>query len=259
MTVKLSFPFAAIPEWVLYHPGLDALDVRVYGVLWRHGEQSYPGHDRIGALVGKSHDSVARSLNRLAKVGAIRVEPRYRDDGGRTTNLYTIAGEAPMPPVSRTDASTVAAEAPTPAPRTDASGTIAMVEREQLNDTPSARAEAAPLALALPEEEPGLWEAFWRAYPRKVGKPDAFKAWKAVAAHKGGAGPEAERVMEGLVPWLRYWQARAEPEYVPHPATWLRQRRWEDAPPPVGRRAGRKDVAAVGAAMTFDSDGNLVG
>ena len=66
------------------------------------------------------------------------------------------------------------------------------------------------------------FEKFWAAYPRKVAKPNALKAWRAAKVNP-------EFVMDGLAKftasddWLRDGG-----KYVPHPATWLNQRRWED-------------------------------
>lgn len=74
------------------------------------------------------------------------------------------------------------------------------------------------------------FDAFWRAYPRKVGKPKAQSAWKSVSK-------DAVAVMIGLARWTVYWIARNEPEFIPHPTTWLNQRRWEDDPPPVTKRS----------------------
>lgn len=74
------------------------------------------------------------------------------------------------------------------------------------------------------ESEPdALFLAFYNAYPRKVGKPNALKAWKkfkvdAELAAKIMASLEAHKQ-------TRQWQNK---EYIPHPATWLNQERWED-------------------------------
>lgn len=70
------------------------------------------------------------------------------------------------------------------------------------------------------------FEEFWRTYPRKVGKPQARKAWSKLNGHR-------EAVVPGLVPWARYWSERAEPQFIPHPATWLNREGWNDEPPPL--------------------------
>jgi hypothetical protein len=65
---------------------------------------------------------------------------------------------------------------------------------------------------------------FWDAYPRKTAKGAAWKAWPPAAAH-------LEAILDALA-WQRLsadWQ-RDGGAYVPHPATWLNARRWEDEP-----------------------------
>jgi len=64
---------------------------------------------------------------------------------------------------------------------------------------------------------------FWQAYPRKVAKPAAEKAWRKVAA-------EADAIMAGLGRAVGSEQWRKDGgQFIPHPATWLNGRRWEDS------------------------------
>jgi len=71
----------------------------------------------------------------------------------------------------------------------------------------------------------GEFEKFWKEYPRKVGKRAAQKAWK-----KNGM-PGIDKILEAIV------QQRASPQwnteggrFIPNPATWLNQGRWDDEP-----------------------------
>lgn len=70
-----------------------------------------------------------------------------------------------------------------------------------------------------------LFDAFWLAYPRKVAKPEALKAWVK-------AKPDAElaeKIMAGLeaAKRSRDW-TKEDGQYIPYPAAWLNKRRWED-------------------------------
>ena len=68
------------------------------------------------------------------------------------------------------------------------------------------------------------FDDFWAAYPRRKGKGAARKAWeKAVNL----ATPE--KIMAGLEANMVDLKAN-QPQYQPHPATWLNQERWEDVP-----------------------------
>lgn len=76
-------------------------------------------------------------------------------------------------------------------------------------NTPSAAADDA-------------FNEWWALYPRKVGKSEARKVWaKAVKA------ASEQAVLDGLKRQLPDLKA-SEERFRPHPATWLRQGRWED-------------------------------
>lgn len=87
-----------------------------------------------------------------------------------------------------------------------------------------------------------LFDRFWGAYPRKVSKADARKAFAKL-------NPDAALVEDMLraLDWQKHlpeW-TKDGGRFVPYPATWLNARRWEDeqgssptAPEPEG--GGRK-------------------
>jgi len=67
--------------------------------------------------------------------------------------------------------------------------------------------------------------AFWTAYPRKVGKPAALRAWNATRS----ARPPIEQLLAILDGHRRLPQwVKDAGQYVPHPSTWLNQHRWAD-------------------------------
>ena len=72
-------------------------------------------------------------------------------------------------------------------------------------------------------EKPGF-DAFWKAYPKRVSKVMARKAWNRI--------PWIEEhyfeVIEAVEGWKQtdQWQ---DPQFIPYPATFLNQRRWEGA------------------------------
>ena len=75
-----------------------------------------------------------------------------------------------------------------------------------------------------PPTESGFDE-FWQSYPRKVGKKAAQNAWKRL---KPNAALRI-KIMEALQEQKasQRWQ-KEEGRYIPNPATWLHQERWED-------------------------------
>ena len=72
-----------------------------------------------------------------------------------------------------------------------------------------------------------LFDKFWSEYPRKVGKGDAHKAWDKLKLTVDSALPDIIfAALEQQKGWDQ-WQ-REGGRYIPHPATWLNQQRWED-------------------------------
>jgi len=133
VSVLLGYKFAAIPEWVLYHPDLTAEDVRVFGVLARYGNDIRPSRQTIADAIRKSPDTVDRCISRLRKVGAIMVERRYEGDT-RLPNRYYLAGDTPAAG-SRTVAATPS--------RTDAATPAAPLRQEREQDNESKNNESA--------------------------------------------------------------------------------------------------------------------
>lgn len=71
---------------------------------------------------------------------------------------------------------------------------------------------------------PGF-RSFWSVYPKRVGKGEAFRAWR-----KAKCEEVSEVVVQAVREQLPYLN-REGGEFTPLPATWLKQRRWEDSPP----------------------------
>ncbi|KKL62318.1 hypothetical protein LCGC14_2186380, partial [marine sediment metagenome] len=100
-----------------------------------------------------------------------------------------------------------------------------------------ARATARATDKAKAKENPAQaspslvgFEAFWNAYPRKVGKPAAIRTWKKTWSKPNPVASDG--IMAGLERWKQteQWQ---NPQFIPYPATFLNQRRWEDEPPEI--------------------------
>lgn len=67
------------------------------------------------------------------------------------------------------------------------------------------------------------FDQFYNLYPRKVQKERAKKSWKKLNK------TDKVNAMDGLNAYIKYWNnKKVEKEFVPHPATWLNGRSWED-------------------------------
>ena len=69
------------------------------------------------------------------------------------------------------------------------------------------------------------FEKFWKAYPRKVAKAEARKAWSQTSKVR----PDLETVLKAIQSACKTEQwMRGSGQFIPHAASWLRGERWED-------------------------------
>ncbi|MBQ7263443.1 MAG: hypothetical protein IJR14_06950 [Synergistaceae bacterium] len=82
-----------------------------------------------------------------------------------------------------------------------------------------------------PNDGPPGFRAFWAAYPRKVQKGPALKAWLALSRQ----GVPFEDIAEAAREYAKASQAKGTPpDRIQHPATFLHEDRWRDWLPPDG-------------------------
>ncbi len=97
------------------------------------------------------------------------------------------------------------------------------------------------------------FDRFWIAFPKKKSKGDAEKAWRAMK-------PPIGAVLAALS-----WQApsvdwtKENRRYVPYPATYLRDRGWEDEPtaPTSNGRTAKTQATVVVATQWLEKHGEL--
>jgi hypothetical protein len=85
------------------------------------------------------------------------------------------------------------------------------------NNSPARKARLA-------QPEPAGFAEFWGYYPAKVGKAAARKAWGRAVQQAGGH----ELLVMALKARLHLFPEDAQ--FIPNPATWLNQGRWDDDP-----------------------------
>lgn len=84
------------------------------------------------------------------------------------------------------------------------------------------------------------FDAFWLAYPRKAGKAAARKAYDRATRGHPDLHP---RILAALAEHSASEQwTRDGGKFIPHPATWLNQGRWDDELTPAADDAGFLDV-----------------
>lgn len=79
------------------------------------------------------------------------------------------------------------------------------------------------ISCAKEEKNESIFESFWKVYPRKIGKEKCRNWFK---SHK----PKEDLVQQMIeaVEQQKKSKQWSDPQYIPHPYTWLNQGRWED-------------------------------
>jgi len=69
------------------------------------------------------------------------------------------------------------------------------------------------------------FDEFWKAYPRKIGKDAAWRAWQ-----KRRPDAELHTLMLRAIARQKTWPQWVKDggQFIPHPSTWLNQGRWQD-------------------------------
>lgn len=237
MNVDADVRFAIVPEWVIYAP-VSANAVRLYAVLARHADKddaaTFVSRATLARKARVSADTVDRALKELLDLGAlIRTRRRVIGSKENDTNLYTVISRAPevaapVPLPSRKDAGTGGRNAAARGGRTRAAENESPLNERSFNEK-RAQSEAE-------------FEAFWASYPKRVGKGQARRAFKAARAKVDlqTLGAALEAYCESV--------KGSEARFIAHPATWLNGERWTDEAPvdPVLAELARRDAARQG-------------
>lgn len=107
---------------------------------------------------------------------------------------------------------------------------------------PSSKSKAGSLS----KIQEARFDAFWTEYPKRVGKGAAVKAWSKVNPDDG-----LFRKILAAVQAQKTWEQWTKDggQYIPNPATWLNQGRWDDerpdSPKPTAQGHGGVDMDTV--------------
>lgn len=69
-----------------------------------------------------------------------------------------------------------------------------------------------------------LFEQFWKAYPKKTNKAFAKKVFDKLKVDE----PLLTKMVQALAAQSKTIWKDKDPQYIPHPSTWLNGERWED-------------------------------
>lgn len=152
----------------------------------------YPSYKHIAKLAGlKDHKNVQRIIKDFAEQGLLSIEQRYTSSGGQTSNVYSLK----INPTPHRDI--------TPAPL--------------VNMPPNTKDKTKDKTIYDDE-----FDTFWKMYPRKVGKYNAYRSWKKAIKE---INPKDLLVCTKN---FKHAVKQTEEKYIPHAQTWLNGKRYED-------------------------------
>jgi len=167
----------------------------------------FPSIKRLSTLAEMSERSVRSQIDVLQAMKLVEIKTAFRKDGQQTSNNYILYLSVDM-----------------------ASGGVQNlqgggeniagvgVQNLHTNNLVSNNQGSKPVLRSC---EIGF-KKFWDNYPRKIGKVNAQKAF-----NKASQAVGVDKILEAVKPFADS-VAKKEMKYIPHPATWLNQGRWDD-------------------------------
>jgi len=199
-------------------------------------EPQLNGNERIAwpavkVDIDRQEGQYRNKVNGAAKARAVKI----LDIKGNQDDIRLIDVDIKRNQDSRKEEGEKEAPPPKEAPREKVSPqTPFLKENPPENPPPEERGEGEKTQSARVRE---AFEAFWKAYPKKVGKKDAFKAYQKLTAEERAQLVQAVEIQKQS----RQWQAEGG-RFIPNPSTWLNQGRWMDEgiDPTMKTRGGGK-------------------
>jgi hypothetical protein len=209
---KLNFEsnFTIIPNSWIRNTGLSVNANFLLVYLLTHEIGYNITFNQIEREIGLGETAIRTAMNQLKDAGWLETH-RTVDERGYNAGLAWILKEPNMPLVNENPN---LANPDLDNPDLDWQGTI---ENNKYKKTTNKE------ILIIQTQH---FEKFWNAYPRKVAKKSALKAWLNVVS------PDlVDAVIAGAIRFAHDPNLPIE-QFVPHPATWLRAERWNDGPLP---------------------------
>ena len=231
--IKRGEGFTVLPNSLLRD---DRLSLKTKGLFCMM--LSFPGDwaYSVGGLVsvcGAGRDAIRAAMRELEAAGYLDRERTHNEDGRFVGMVYTLHMVSTIPQTENPSmvGETCAPQTGFPAPENPTLQNKDYINTPYSPPQEDAQAPAQKCAKRAPDWE--LFERFWQMYPKKKDKERARKVWKQL-------NPDLElcRIMSVALKKDMYsWDWRKQGgAYIPYPATWLRNRRWEDEhkPPESG-------------------------
>jgi hypothetical protein len=210
--------FEMLPHWLL--DKASSREIHLYILLKRYAgedQKCYPSRTTLARQMGATVKTVTRLIEGLVDHGAVTVTPRFDENGQQRSNLYWVRFYSP-----EEEGGTL--ETPPGGVITDPPGGDMRDPRNKPTLKETQEKDTGQRVTALADKQ---FDEFWEIYPRKVGKPQAKKAFKKAL--------EEISLEEILSCTTAYRLARRgeDPKFTKHPATFLNAKPWQDEPAEV--------------------------
>ena len=189
-----------------------ATKVVLYWIADHHNSETgdcFPSINRLAILCEMSRRSVETHITALEDLGLLKRKAQYRDTGGKTANSYLLELTGTLENSDDTQnlrmGSVKSAHGDTQNLRMNN-----LVRRNLGNKTNNI------------DQNEKNFDKFWTTYPRKIGKAAAKQSFF-TALQK----TNASKIIEAARDFGNSMKDQ-EKQFIPHPRTWLRQKRWED-------------------------------
>ena len=173
----------------------------------------FPSIKRLAELSEMSRRSVEGHLETLEKLGLITRTQQFRDTGGKSTNSYILELTGTYENISDTQ-------------------NLRMVcEKSAHGDTQNLRmnnlvsnnlGKETNISSSDDDGVDYYFDQLWSLYPRKIGKGQARKAFKAASKKI-----DFYDLLPKLMDFVNTLEGK-DKQYMPHLATWLNGERWTD-------------------------------
>lgn len=229
--------YAILPSPVRYDRRLSASEKVFFAEITALSDQCgycYAGNGYFSELYDTSDRTVQRWVKHLQELGYVAVT-NVRDGAAMQRRISPLP-DAPHEETPETEADKNVGErhpvssgdknvAPTPTKMSPTPRQKCHLEQYKNNNTSNNNTTRACAR---------GFDRFWAAYPRKVGKGAAERSFERIR-------PDAA-LLDGM---LRAIETQRQSDtwqrgYIPNPATWLNQRRWEDEPDGVTAPAAQQ-------------------
>ena len=166
----------------------------------------YPSYSHIAKLAGlKDPKHIARIIKEFEDLGLLKIQKRYKEDGGNTSNRYFLT-------LKTDNTDPMGLQTPTP----------------PILDTPTLRVSTPPNTKEETKDDTKdvnvEFNKFWKVYPRKENKALSLIKYKIITRKF-----KTDDIMLYLERYLNDLEIKGtEKKYIPHCSTWLSQKRFLD-------------------------------